>query len=97
MAKDDAFKSPLVEAVADQPNWVGVVDPSNSSTAFCGVAVKLIAKAWSAVSLSLLFMVRVAESGVVVAGVVAIEKVVLLPGAMVTGVVIPRQGPSGAR
>lgn len=34
-------------------------------------------------------MVRFAESGVVVAGVVVIENVVLPPGIMVTGVVIP--------
>ena len=70
----DEVKIPAQDEEGTHPSWLGDSEPLKESDRFTGEAVKLTTKTWSAVSLSLLLIVKVPESKDKEVGDVVIEK-----------------------
>ena len=83
----DEAKILALDEEGTHPSWLGDSELLKESERFTGVAVRLTTKVWSAVSLSLLLIVKVPESKDKEAGAAVIEKLWLPPGKIVIGVV----------
>ncbi len=70
----DEVKIPALDEEGTHPSWLGESELLNESARFTGVVVRLIAKTWSAASLSLLLIVKVPESKDKEVGEALIEK-----------------------